>query len=455
MTNIEECLDFAGDDALDIVTETYRGKSKDLLQLEKMIGENRKKYFGTFKIGGGYYTDKDFIKIGDKIADIFGFKVCDFNITNDPAPNAFTIPAGYSFSGNGVVRILSTDKDKPIKYKNKMMSLFIRVTSGLWTNDLFTNEEVTAIIIHEVAHNFQQDINKSMRSYMSSMFFIRLIQQITLLCNPMTTAAGIQSIIMGDSELRGKLNKAVKDNNLGWIVNTAGSAMGFIKLILYNITEIIGRATLGIPTGIISLSNIILKGVNNPVSVLVTMVLSDVNKSKENISDDFAAQHGYGPALISALSKFSIDPDADPSAVGRICKKMPVFDCVCTLFALPIMIVSNLFSAHPVTGKRAANIVAELEKELEKTDVSPKMKKEIKIQIKEVKEVIDEYSKVDNPLQGTALRRKILGLQANLDRDPKGYVQRAFSKKDLIESFSEFEDEEFFDSIAEFSLDLI
>lgn len=441
-------LEMGGDIALDIVEEAYRGKSKDLLQLEKMIGENRKKYYGTFKIGGGYYSDKDFIKIGDKIADIFGFKVCDFNLVNDTAPNAFTIPCGYSFTANQTVQILDNKKDKPIKYKNKTMSAFIRVTSGLWTNKLFTDEEITAIIIHEVGHNFQQNINNGIRTYMSAMYFLRLFQLITMLFNPITMPAGIVNLLTGDSELRGKANQMIKDNNLDWVVNVGGTILGFLKMILYNVVEIFGRATLGIPAGIISVADIIVGSITNPFNIVFALVFSSVGKSQENVSDQFAADHGYGPALISALSKLSVCPEADPSAVGRICKKMPVFDCVCTLCALPSMIVSNLFTDHPVTGKRAANIVIELEKELDRTDISPKMKKEIQGQIKDVKEAIACYSKVDKPLEGVALRKKLLSLSANFDRDPKGFIQKAFSNQDLIE-FADMEDNEFLDSVGE------
>lgn len=441
-------LEMGGDLALDIIEEAYRGKSKELLELEKMIGENRKKYYGTFKVGGGYYSDKDFIKIGDKIADIFGFKVCDFNLVNDPAVNAFTVPCGYSMSALSDPQILDLKGDKPLKYKNKSMSIFIRCTSGLWVNDLFTDEEITGVIVHEIGHNFQQNLNSGIRMYMCAMYYLRMFQLITMLINPATAPTAIVNFIMGDSEYRGKANKMIRDNNLDWIVSAGGNVMGFVRLIIYTVAEIFGRVTLGIPAGLLSISNIILSGIQNPAAVVVSLVTSSVGKSQENISDEFAADHGYGPAVISFLSKLSVCPEADPTLVGQVCKKLPVLDCVCTLCALPSMMVAQLFTDHPVTGKRASNIVTELEKDLERTDISPKMKKEIKQQIKDVKEVIEVYSKVDKPLHGTALRRKLLGWQANFDRDPKGFIQKAFSSYNLIE-FADMEDNEFLDSVGE------
>lgn len=453
MDNFDYLIETSDDFSLDIIEEAYKGKSRDLLNLEKMIGENRKKYYSTFKVGGSYYTDKDFIKIGDKIADIFGFKVCDFNLVNDPAPNAFTVPCGISMRYNNVYTVynykeLAKNKSN-IKFKTADLSMFIRVTSGLWTNKKFTDAEVTAIIIHEVGHNFQQEYNDAMRNYMSFLYFLNLFQNIFTLLNPATMLSGIVNIINNDSELRSKVNKNIKDSEFGGAINIGGNILGFIRMTIYEVMELAGRATLGIPTGLISIGDIIISASSNPIGTIIGIALKPINRSRENIADTFASDHGYGAELISALTKMDIDPEASATAVGRICKKMPLFDSVCTLFALPSIMVSNLFSDHPMTGKRASNIVIELEKQMNKSDISPKMKKEMQAQINEVKKVIENYSKVDNPMQGTALRRALLGFTTNFDRDPKGFIQKAFSKNELKEAFENYEDELFIDSIEE------
>ena len=139
-------------DNLEALEEAYSGKTKQLLDLEKMIGENRKKYYSTVRVGGSYYSDPDFEKIGDKIAKIFGFKYCDFNLVNDPAPNAFTVPCGFSFTNyTNNVNIKKINRyTYRFHYSTKDMSTVIRVTSGLWSNKEFTDGEVAAIIIHEL-----------------------------------------------------------------------------------------------------------------------------------------------------------------------------------------------------------------------------------------------------------------------------------------------------------------
>lgn len=448
MDSIESLLIYKSFD--EILNEAYKGKSKELLELEKMIGENRKKYYKTFKVGGGYYTDKDFIKIGDKIAKIFNFKVVDFNLVNDPSLNAFTIPAGFSTAANTSLAnsIVSSDKDN-MKFKHKNLSSVIRVTSGLWTNKEFTDSEITAIIIHEIGHNFQHEVNSGLKMYATCMFFLNIFQTITMICSGIYLPNAIINFIKSDSELRASFNDFAKKNGIGNIINIAGGILGFIKIIVYEVLELFGRITLGIPAGMINMSNIILTATSNPISVLVAIALTPIKKGGENVSDTWAAEHGYGAELISALAKMDIDPEASSTAVGRVSKKLPLFDSICTLFAMPLMIVSSLFEDHPVTGKRASNIVYELEKDLNNSDVSPAMKKEIQEDIKNVKKAIDKYSKIDSPLEGVALRKALLKFQTDFDKDPKGFFTRNFSSKDLIEAFIDEDAYEFLESSNE------
>ena len=61
------------------------------------------------------------------------------------------------------------------------------------------------------------------------------------------------------------------------------------------------------------------------------------------------------------------------------------------------------------------------------------MKKEMQVQINEIKEVVEAYGKVEKKTEGTALRKTLYRMQVNYDRDPKGWVQQIYSKKDLME----------------------
>lgn len=426
--------DYFDDGDFESIQEAFMGKSKKLLELEKMVGENRKKYYRSFKIAA-YYTDKDFIKIGDKIADIFGFKVCDFNIINDPAPNALTIPAGLSVAANqGKVKEYATNKEDVIKFKKNSLSCFVRVTSGMWSNPVFTDGEVVAVIVHEIGHNFQHEINSCLRNYATGMYFLKLYQVIVLATSGVGIPAAIYNYVASDSDLRAQVNIFAKNTSgIGDSVVFFSALAGFIRMIVGEIIELAGRLTLGIPAGLFSITDIIVGGVYNPVGVIVSILVSNFEKSQENVADTFASDHGYGPELISALSKINLDPEASGTAIGRICKKVPVFDSVCTAFSLPLMLISQLFASHPVTPKRAVNMVIDLEKQMDKSDISPKMKKEMQVQINEIKEVVEAYGKVEKKTEGTALRKTLYRMQVNYDRDPKGWVQQIYSKKDLME----------------------
>ena len=436
-------LEAYGDD-LYAIEEAYKGKSKQLLDLEKMIGENRKKYYNTFKVGGSYYTDPDFEKIGDKIASIFGFKYCDFNLVNDPSMNAFTVPCGFSITNNSngkITQRILTDKDN-IKYDRSQISCIIRLTSGLYTNKTFTDGEIMGLIIHEVGHNFQHGVNNCLKMYSVFMYFMNMAS-IVVNVGSGNLVGALQSIIMKDSEVRSNVNKWAKKSNLGGVINVFGNILGFIRVIISEVLELTGRLTLGIPAGLINIASIIATGVSNPLTLIVGILSAPIKKGAENVSDDFAASHGYGAELISALSKIDLDPNASATEIGKFSKKLPLFDSVCTLFALPTMIISQLFSDHPLPPKRATGIVAELKRELNKSDVSPKVKKEIEMQIKEVEDAIRNMSKSNGAFEGVALRKALYRFQLNFDKDPRKFIQKAASKKNLIEAMMLINEDEY------------
>lgn len=417
--------DLLAEDGNFILNEMYKGKTKSLLELEKMIDENRQKYYRNFRVSSSTYTDKDFIKIGNKIAEIFNFKLVDFNLVNDPAPNAFTIPAGFSFAYNAsnITNKIETDGNE-LRFKNKSLCAVIRATTGLWFNELFTSGEVTAIILHEVGHNFQQEVNKNLKTFMSCVWIVSLATNIS--------TGQFNAILYNDSEIRAYVNDWAKNNIFGSIIKIGSAIRGIDRAIYYELMSLVNLFTLGLPTSIISLSNLLLSAIYNPTATAISIIVSPMKKGAENVSDTWASDHGYGPELISALSKMSLDPDAAGSAIGRLSKKLPLFDSLCTLFGLPAMILGNLIAAHPIPPKRAANIVSDLRRELRRSDVSPQMKKEIEKQIEEIEILVNQMTKCDNPLQGTALRKFIFKLNADLESDPKGFIQKTFSSKDYM-----------------------
>lgn len=425
----------------EILAEAYKGKSKQLLELEKMIGENRKKYYGTFKVGGGYYTDKDFVKIGDKIAKIFNFKVVDFNIMNDPTLNACTIPAGFSLAisqniGNAIV----TDSKENMYFKYNSLSTVIRVTSGLWTNKTFTDGEITAAILHEVGHNFQHKVNSGLRAYAVCMVLLRFINFIRNLCSG-HIISGIKRFLSQEPVIVVAVNKFVKDSGLGFIVNIYGGITGFFKLINMEASQLIIRGGFGIPETIISVARAVEGNIMNPFDGLFNIINSVAGKGGENIADTWTTEHGYGPELTSFFLKMSLDPNASPSGtfVEKLSKKLPLYDNIYTLFTMPCILLSWLLDPHPRDSRRIQNVVFELEKNLEKSDVTPAMKKEIKKQIKEVKEIVDSYTEIKSPIDGMALRKVLFKSSIDYGKDPKLLLTKAFSQKDLIETSTEMD----------------
>lgn len=433
-----------------VLQEAYRGKSKELLELEDMIAKNRERYYSTFRVAKGYYTDKELIKIGDKIADIFGFKLVDFNIQNDPAANAFTLPCGYSTTS--VFKLAHGKEHIDLsgnvpKYRDKDFSCMVRVTSGLWSNDYFTNGEVMGIILHELGHNFQQEMNEYINSYSVFLWAMTKCSALTLLAKGEIFKA-IVYFMKTDPEIRSNLNNIVKRNGIGALINIIGGINGIILFILREVESISDVATLGIGKNISNFMGL----ASDPVSAICSVITAPIGKGQENLSDTFATDLGYGPELSSALLKMEASPGA-ATYVDRVVMKLPLINSIQTLVSLPFTVLTHmLLDPHPFTGKRISNMVYELEKEIKRGDMSPAMKKEMQAQINDIKKIADDFTKVDSPLSGTALKKGLIRFTIDYNKDPKGFVAKHFSKNQLDEAVAMMDAADTIDFLNEINL---
>lgn len=434
-----------------------------------MIGENRKKYYGS-KLTKDIFTDKDFITIGDKIADIFGFKLCDFGLENATAPNAYTVPCGNSIKlilkRN---RNLALDNDTgELSFDKKTLSTVIRVTTGLYCNEVFTDAEVTAIILHEIGHNFQHEINSFISRYMNAMRYMKII---TTLARIITGMFGITPMGMGmdgkkkridisgifqplvqlivtDPSVQAKMNSNVRGKFSGKIIGSISYIFGLIASVLSEIVAFTDKLTLGLGNLTFAIQYAGASIMVLPISLLV----SGIGKGQENVADSFASEYGYGPDLISALAKIEIDPRASATNVDKEFNNFPLLSSIYALNSLPLTMVTGIFGTHPLTGKRAVNVVIELENEIKYSNLSPKMKKEVQAQIDEIKEITKSYDTLEKDgLSATAIKGKFLNFIADYDKDKRGAVEKLFSTKDMYtESAYMLELAELFDEDIEY-----
>lgn len=99
------------------------------------------------------------------IADYFGFKYCDFNLSNDSLANAYCFPISTGICTGAVTfqdKLRQTKEGLKAGEKMSGCSVYIRATTGLWCNQDITDAEVLAVILHEIGHNFHSNRNSAL-----------------------------------------------------------------------------------------------------------------------------------------------------------------------------------------------------------------------------------------------------------------------------------------------------
>jgi len=369
---------FFNENALNMISvqEAYFGKAK-CKKIETAISNARKPYIG-HKFGGGinYYSDPNFIEVGKAIKDVFGFHVVDFNIDPDSAINAYTYPIPSSFTG------ISTNAkmvNGMINYKDQSYAnMVVRCTSGLWASDNFSDAEITAILLHEIGHNFSSGISTILKNYNMIVVFINFLS----LCS------GNIQLLIYDPNIKSSLSDIIKHNPL--LSTFAGgikSIFAILKYVLYICISCVDYFKLS------SLLDIGINILRNPFGSAIQAMFGMYKKGDEYSSDEFAASCGYGAELASALTKMELSKNPLGTNIEKAINGIPVLGHVHNFMSIPVNICLSPFASHPITPKRVNNIISELEKELKKDkNLSPEMKKEIRRNIEDLKKVVADYT---------------------------------------------------------------
>lgn len=408
------------------VNEVYYGKNKKLLAIEKQIGVARKPYLGRrTTIGDNFYADKEIDKVGKMLAEYFGFQYVDFNLMNDVHPNALTMVLGRGIFTGMVTytdRVKQTKEGMKAGNAMKGFSIYTRITTGMWGNMNFSDAEVLAIILHEIGHNFQHVRNTPLGMYDFIMCCAMWAQLLYL--NPIG--------IIYDTDQRAKLGKQIKNSPfMSSVVSAFSGLKGFISAFSASIDAIY---TIFAP-----FAKIVKATVNTAITVTQDpLSLLSMSKSAEYISDDFANKLGYGAELGTALTKITADKSA--TGVTKAVYNIPIFKELNDIVTVVASTILSPISSHPPVGKRIKNMITELEKDLKSSDLSPALKKEVRLQIDQLSKCADDM--INIPDSSEILQRNIQS-QMNRNIDPLSKLILNYT----TESVDENED---FDFVEEF-----
>ncbi|MDD3121881.1 MAG: hypothetical protein PHC62_00030 [Candidatus Izemoplasmatales bacterium] len=404
-------MEFIGANNNKILNEVYFGETDDIKELLEIIHDFRAPYIKkkTFSyVFAGSNTDKNLLKMSNKLEEMFGFGAVDFNIINKNFMNAFTYPVCYNYGiGDPEKHIHSNSKgfyfDKELNYVTS-----ISYTSNIILNSDFTDREILAVILHEIGHSFVV-LQTEMAPLVASRRDMSVIQTILLaivqLCSFNIPAAvqTMMSILTNRNDYKHfkiTIDRMIKKSPIGRLNDIVGSSFTRINVILGKgvdtLSKIFGLHNISKAFDLFISGWSFLNDKQKKDYVKNVHKNTALDRSMEYFSDNFAASYGLGKELSTCLEKMGFG-DGDKSKFGKavdlISKANPINLLLGELVKVPHYELINNIDVHPMHANRVNKIEQDLKKELAKNNINPKMKKEIEATLKEMKEMKDSFKK--------------------------------------------------------------
>lgn len=362
-----------------VVHEVYFGKNKYLLEAEAILGKMRKDYqFHQSKIN----MSKDMLKFNRLIEKSFGLECFCLNISYFSEINASTIPFSTCIDAPNYREMKSNELG--FDYSQvRGSSVIVWVNSGLFFNRKFTDAEIMAMILHEIGHNFQTAISPMSRGFSYIQKIIGIIYAPVFFL--MSAGKGLSMTTATRRWYTGLLEEWRKEGNEFYgFINTMKYVFGKLFSIAFAPLKVLNtvKTILAGPT----VPNISISNIPSAITNLFTF-------KGETIADNFTTAYGYGPELTSALNKARLE------SMGyldeKIVRSVPFLNIWYDFCNIPTNILSFILDGHPTDVHRCKHQIDMLNRELDKTDLDPKMKGRIRSDVKEIEKQIDTCTNVD------------------------------------------------------------
>ena len=378
-----------------VINEVYFGKTKELLEIEKLIGIIKEKYSDKT-----YFSRINLMpemqELNRKFENYFGFKVFSLHVQDTSVYNAMTIPIGCrnDILTKDLLSNYVVNKDGYRFKKEAEFTCMVTIYSGIFLNSNFSPAETLAIILHEIGHNFSSIINNGIGCYQDAItyanFFILIFSNFSTLGDYITNTNYMSKAMNDMVKVLAKKFPAIIV-----LFDSLSSVGGFIQTIGMNISTFLDIITMGV-AGVIG-------SIQRKLQQLLT--LNFTAYTNEKIADNFASIYGYGAELTSALGKM------ETNKMGIVLSKnidnIPIVGPLVNITQLPSYIITSAFDEHPIFIERCNDQIRILETELRKGNIDPKMKKEIEKNISEIEKTMDEFTNTKKGIKDPILAKKL------------------------------------------------
>lgn len=376
-------------DALDSVgafTEAYFGKSSTLIEIEQVMNSLveliKKKPFHN-------YSSHEYTKqLQNLITKQFGFKdtIITWTHTPDTAPFVGTLSGLDNLNPSFNTKYGKESGYYDTKHKHVCV---IHCSTALVSAYNVTGPEYTAILLHEIGHNFDKSIYKALtiifgmlKSFVT--FGINMPMdgsrpQPSVHVNPIGGASSTaQATLMSLTPVKrayGTITKFVDTIIYGNPIlrNYFKIMMAFSSKLSRFVTSIFA------PIGLIT---------TVPASIIlspITHLMTTTTRKSEEFADSFATAYGYGTELASGLSKlqthgFLKNIDKNPKGISKVFLDLTM--------AYLELTESFMVPTHGTSATRAQSMIDGLKRDLSSEDIDPEVKRYIEAEIAGLEEAL-------------------------------------------------------------------
>lgn len=345
------------------------------------------------------------IALQKAVQKVFGFKSCTIRWEN----RGIMIKGAYTYPGNptsyGSKPAFKYGQHKDGFYDSKHeLPVFIELSNNMYVEAHLTPEEMTAILIHEIGHNF--DFTPA------TMFmgWTKAILAIIMLIKGLADGSWINTLVK--IYMSSDTGRDIKHfiSNIDVIVMNYVPPLGIIGRGIQKIAGLIGKLFNAIlsPTQLLAIPAMLMFA---PFIHLISFF----GRRKEIYADTFAASYGFGEELGTGLAKLDMSVtrlDVAPS--GTMMEIMYDF----AQFNREFFTMFCDIRGHGSTQQRMIRTKAKLERDLNNNDVPPELKKELQKQIEDMDKAYNDFVNCDEYEQ------------KSITRFFRGLVDHAYNGKD-------------------------
>ena len=347
------------------VNEIYLGKEPIdplLMQLKKIRTEVRSAPYNN-----GINISKNVLKFNRMMEDFFGYTTFSLTINPSNSVNAYAMNTSFYQTKEERDKMIKSlrSNDNGFKYDKSMGSLnsIISINYGTMKLEDLTDEELMAILLHEIGHTFFDAVLYNDAPVSKTQKVLSIIGYINKkIISRMSSGEDVKDTDI-DKDIE-KINPIVK--MIGKIPN------------IFNLGKFI-------------LNNKYIKKMSKLFhhESLEYDLKRNNAYTNEKFADTFASMYGYGPELHSGLSKLtSYYTKIYPESNNQIVVVLGVFKRYMEYINEYLY---NMLDEHPNDLARMKISTEYLKKELSRESLDPKMKTEMIAQLEQLNKAIDDF----------------------------------------------------------------